>query len=250
MAVNANIAAQDANHPVAGAYAQPAPGITLQATTLTDTGGVSAFGAAGTGSAAVLTVQGNASGTAIPVSGTVTASGVAQGSTTSGQTGTLVQGAVTTSAPTYTNAQTSPVSLTTTGGVRVDASGTTSAKAYRDQTVTVQNSATASAPTAGTAVATLTTPAAGTYEITGTLSISGTTVAAADSNNFNLKKGGTTLLTNIPIAVNSTTGTPGAIPFGPVIITLDGSTSVTVNAVGNATGSSIYAAQLIGRVVG
>jgi hypothetical protein len=121
---------------------------------------------------------------------------------------------------------------------------------YRDQSATVQNSATASAPTAGTAVATLTTPAAGTYEVYGTLSISGTTVATADSNNFNLKKGATTLLTNIPIAVNSTTGTPGAIPFGPVIVVLDGSTSVTVNAVANATGSSIYAAQLIGRLVG
>src|SRR5438876_436980 len=50
---------------------------------------------------------------------------------------------------------------------------------YRDQSATVQNSATAAAPTAGTAVATLTTPAAGTYEVRGTVSISGTTVAAA-----------------------------------------------------------------------
>lgn len=44
---------------------------------------------------------------------------VAQGSTTSGQSGGLVQGAVTTAAPTYTTAQTSPVSLDTTGGLRV-----------------------------------------------------------------------------------------------------------------------------------
>lgn len=121
---------------------------------------------------------------------------------------------------------------------------------YRDQTVTVQNSATASAPTAGTAIATLTTPAAGTYEIYGTASISGTTVAAADSNNINLKKGGTTLLTNIPIAVNGTTGAPGSYTFGPLIITLDGATSVTATAVGNATASSIYAVQLVGRLVG
>jgi len=121
---------------------------------------------------------------------------------------------------------------------------------YRDATATVQASATAAAPTAGTAVATLTTPAAGTYEISGTVAISGTTVVAADSHNFNLKAGSTTLLTNIPIGLISTTGAPGSFPFGPVIVVLDGATSVTVNAVGNATGSSVYAAQLIGRVVG
>ncbi|MEY4427850.1 MAG: hypothetical protein RLZZ182_539 [Pseudomonadota bacterium] len=46
--------------------------------------------------------------------------GVAQGSTTSGQSGVLVQGAVTTSAPSYTNAQTSPLSLDTSGNLRVN----------------------------------------------------------------------------------------------------------------------------------
>jgi hypothetical protein len=50
---------------------------------------------------------------------------VAQGSTTSGQTGGLTQAAVTTAAPTYTTAQTSPLSLNTAGGLRVDGSGVT-----------------------------------------------------------------------------------------------------------------------------
>lgn len=45
---------------------------------------------------------------------------VAQGSTTSGQTGSLIQGAVTTSAPSYTTAQTSPLSLDTSGNLRVN----------------------------------------------------------------------------------------------------------------------------------
>jgi hypothetical protein len=45
---------------------------------------------------------------------------VAQGSTTSGQTGLLVQGAVTTAAPSYTTAQTSPFSLDTAGNLRVN----------------------------------------------------------------------------------------------------------------------------------
>ena len=76
-----------------------------------------------------------------PVSGTVTSNigttnGLAldasvnglllsQGSTTSGQKGELAQGAVTTSAPAYTTAQTSPLSLNTSGGLRVDGSGVT-----------------------------------------------------------------------------------------------------------------------------
>ena len=50
---------------------------------------------------------------------------VSQGSTTSGEKGPLVQGAVTTAAPTYTTAQTSPLSLNTAGGLRVDPSGVT-----------------------------------------------------------------------------------------------------------------------------
>lgn len=76
-----------------------------------------------------------------PVSGTVTANagtnlntsalaleatlGRAIESTTSGQTGPLVQGAVTTAAPTYTTGRTDPLSLTTTGLLRVDGSGVT-----------------------------------------------------------------------------------------------------------------------------
>jgi hypothetical protein len=49
----------------------------------------------------------------------------AQGSTTSGQTGRLMQGAVTAAAPAYVTAQTSPISLTPAGAVRTDASATT-----------------------------------------------------------------------------------------------------------------------------
>lgn len=71
-----------------------------------------------------------------PISGTVTANagtnlntsnllldatlGLAQASTTSGQKGPLIQGAVTTAAPTYTTAQTSPFSLNTSGGLRTE----------------------------------------------------------------------------------------------------------------------------------
>jgi hypothetical protein len=50
--------------------------------------------------------------------------GNTQGSTTSGQSGPLVQGAVTTAAPTYTTAQTSPLSLQTDGSLRTAVTNT------------------------------------------------------------------------------------------------------------------------------
>lgn len=62
--------------------------------------------------------------TLVRVTGSV---GVAQGSTTSGQTQSLVGCAVTTGEPSYTTAQTSPCSLETTGKVRVSGTGATGA---------------------------------------------------------------------------------------------------------------------------
>lgn len=50
----------------------------------------------------------------------VVGSGLAQSSTTSGQSGSLIMAAVTTGAPTYTTAQTSPLSLDTAGNLRVN----------------------------------------------------------------------------------------------------------------------------------
>lgn len=50
----------------------------------------------------------------------------AQGSTTSGQNGVLIQGAVTTAAPTYVTGQTNPLSLDTSGNLRVSATFTPS----------------------------------------------------------------------------------------------------------------------------
>ena len=61
----------------------------------------------------------------VPVTGSFS-SGVAQGSTTSGQTGTLGQAAATTASPTYTTATTNPISLDVHGSTRIlnmDSSG-------------------------------------------------------------------------------------------------------------------------------
>jgi hypothetical protein len=98
-------------------------------------------GTAGTPAGGVVSIQGVASGTVVPVGGTLTANIgttnglaldtsvngilVAQASTTSGQTGPLIQGAVTTSAPSYSTGKTDPLSLTTAGALRVDGSAVT-----------------------------------------------------------------------------------------------------------------------------
>lgn len=111
-------------------------GTNLRAIKVSSTGVVSVDG-----SAVTQPVSGTFWQTTQPISGSVTANIgttnglaldtsvngllVAQGSTTSGQTGTLTQASVSTSAPSYTNAKTSPLSLTTAGALRTDASATT-----------------------------------------------------------------------------------------------------------------------------
>ncbi len=125
-----------ATQPVSGTFwqaTQPVSGTFWQATQPVS-GTVTADAGSGT-----FTVDG--SGHTQPVSGTITAnigtSGslaldasvtglqVAQGSTTSGQNGDLIQGAVTTAAPTYVTGKTDPLSLTTAGALRIDGSATT-----------------------------------------------------------------------------------------------------------------------------
>jgi hypothetical protein len=56
----------------------------------------------------------------VNVTAGATSGTVAQGSTTAGQSGNFIQAAVTTAAPAYTTGQTSPLSLTTTGSLRID----------------------------------------------------------------------------------------------------------------------------------
>lgn len=110
----------------------------------------------GTGTFAVQAAQSgtwnvtNISGTvSLPTGASTSAlqpTNAAQGSTTSGQTGNLHLGAVTTAAPTYTTAQSSPLSLTTSGGLRVDGSGTTQpvsgTVAFSNTTIAVTNAGT------------------------------------------------------------------------------------------------------------
>ena len=84
---------------------------------ITDTGSTTAVTGTVTVSGTVTANIGTTNGLALDAS--VTGLQVSQGSTTSGQKGGLILGAVTTSAPTYTTAQTSPLSLDTSGNLRV-----------------------------------------------------------------------------------------------------------------------------------
>lgn len=67
----------------------------------------------------------NLNTSALALDATATKLNLAQASSTTAQTGPLMQGAVTTAAPAYTTAQTDPLSLTTAGALRTDASATT-----------------------------------------------------------------------------------------------------------------------------
>ena len=74
---------------------------------------------------------------------------VGQGSTTSGQSGILSQGAVTTAAPTYTSGQTDPLSLDTAGNLRVTGTFTPGAASAL---ATASTTGTSTAVTSGSVV--------------------------------------------------------------------------------------------------
>lgn len=126
----------------------------------------------------------------------------------------------------------------------------TGVEPYRDGTITAQIGAKAAAPGAAGSVASVTPGTAGIWEISGTVAVSGTTVATADSNNMALNKTSTALLALIPYAVNGTTGAPGVGTFGPVLSSLSATDTVNVTAIGASTASSIYSASIVCRLVG
>jgi|SRR5262245_152617 len=94
----------------------------------------------------------------------------------------------------------------------------------------------ASAPAAGAAVVTG-TPTAGTYTVTVTTFLAAGAPAAADLNNMELRAGAT-VIAKLPVAqaINF------PIPQSGIVVTLDGATALSVNAIGNATAAVVYAA--------
>lgn len=132
-----------------------------------------------------------------------------QGSTTSGQSGPLIQGAVTTASPSYTTAQTSPLSLTTAGALRVDGSATTQ-------------------------------PVSGTVSVSGTVTVSGT-VAATQSGTWNI---GTVTTVSTVTAV---TAISNALPAGTNAIgyVFSGATSSGSNTPNRISSSVLEASHVI-----
>lgn len=120
---------------IAGSVSTSAPTYTTGTTSplsLTTTGLLRVDGSGVTQpiSASSLPLPTGASTSALQTSGnaslTTIAGGVlSQGSTTVGQSGELVLGAVTTASPTYTTGQSSAISLTVAGALRTDSSSTT-----------------------------------------------------------------------------------------------------------------------------
>jgi hypothetical protein len=84
-------------------------------------------GTAGTNAGGVLTIQGNASGVPVPISGSITATNPSVGSTgaTAPTSATLEGGLVVSTAPTYTAGNMQGITLTTAGALRIDGSATT-----------------------------------------------------------------------------------------------------------------------------
>lgn len=99
------------------------------------------------------------------------------------------------------------------------------------------------APTAGTAIATLTTPAAASYAVRVFVGLGGTGLLAADANNFTVTAGAVSATLGVP----DTDGMYGPFEF---VMALDGSTSVVVSATANATAGVEYTATILAEPLG
>jgi hypothetical protein len=130
-------------------------------------------------------------------------------------------------------AYTAPIAIVPTGSANIhpvtqflaDSTGVTS---------------TAAAPTAGTVVATL-TPAAGTYSVQVSAGLGlGGTPAAADNANMRLRVDGTNIATLPTVAAANV-----VVNCGTFILTVNGAQAIDVQAIGNASASTVYIAQLI-----
>lgn len=108
----------------------------------------------------------------------------------------------------------------------------------QDLSDSLQAGGAVTAPGAGAAIATVAAPPAGTYLVTVSAGTGAGTPVAADVGNMQLKKGATVVaLLAHPISTTA--------PMPPVRVTLDGSTALTVNAVGVATAGVVYVATIV-----
>ena len=197
-----------------------------------------------------------------PVSGTITANIgttnglaldtsvngllVSQGSTTSGEKGPMVQGAVTTNAPSYTTAQTSPISLDTSGLLRVSLKDTpTNTNNFNvniaASAATVTVSGTVTANQGGSNWSTNVAQIGGTNIVTGGASgliAVGGPVASGASNADNPVKVGGVFNTTQPTVTNGQIVDAQATARGAIIV----ATGVDTLSVTETNSASILAA--------
>lgn len=109
--------------------------------------------------------------------------------------------------------------------------------------------ATASAPAAGATVATILSGSlpAGLYDVEVWIGMNGTLAAGTDTSNMALKVGATTVVPKLAYVANGTSNQPAG-PFR-IRYSMDGSSAITVVAVGAATASSVYSATIIATQV-
>lgn len=120
---------------------------------------------------------------------------------------------------------------------------------FRDSVVTAQGAGTQTGPAAATVIATVTPGTAGLWEIFAEVSVTGTSVVAAESNNVALYQTAAAKINPIPMPA-TTAGVNPPITVGPLVLNLSGADTVNIKALANATATAIYAASIICRRVG
>lgn len=163
-------------------------------------------------------------------------------STTAGQTGHLIMGAVTTSAPTYTTAQSDPLSLTTAGALRVDGSGVTQPVSLTSTTIT--GSVTVAQATAGSLNATVV--GTGTFAVQATLQASASTaIGKVDPNTIAtwglvVSTQNSATPTNMALMAGQFNTTPTTITSGNVsALQLDSAGNLLVNIKTGASSGAV-----------
>lgn len=119
----------------------------------------------------------------------------------------------------------------------------------RDSVATVQASGSLTGPTAGTTIATVTVPVPGVWEIWLHIYMGGTGPTATDSTNMQCVKtsGATTTILLSPINVPpQANGATEDIILTAIVTTGD---TISVKAIGNATGAAIYNVMIVLRIV-
>lgn len=118
---------------------------------------------------------------------------------------------------------------------------------YRDTGASLQAGAANTGPDALEVITSVTIVTAGLYEISGTVSVTGTSVVAVESNNMGLYQGSTARIAAIPMPA-TTAGSP-AVPYPTCVLNCAAADVISIKCVATATATAVYAASLVARQV-